>query len=537
MLKQRRMRIKNLGVSRKIVTQMFRCYSRYALAVIITLEFGAIASPAQVLAQSSLPALSRSIPARWTPPNPVGAPDKREGAATRSGCFEETENPITALEPASILVSTIAPYPTLFWYWPYKPNASNSVSMKFELRDKAENVIYTQEIPVPSSPGIVSLDLSTLPKLSPLEIGNSYQWRLIPRCNRELLGVNSINGWVERSKSDPALVNKIQQATLEERVTLYANANLWYETLATLAELRRSNPNDPNLAEAWTKLLKSVDLDKIAAEPLIALPTTPTTSIPETPTATATPEQIQKLRERVQFIQNLNVRQVYLSTPSSSGGSPSGFGLNNSQGFLGVGIVERNRFDNKVDAGIAGGIGFGDARTAVGLEVVPTITNIINGNSSFPSGQVDFKVHRLLDRDTSIAVGVENLIQFGSTDAQSSTYGVISKIFRLRPSSSDSFSRLYTSIGIGGGRFRSVDDIKNSNDSINVFGGVGLRVAAPFSVYADYTGQDLNLGVSVLPFRDIPLVITPGVQDVFNNANDPDGGGRFSLSVGYSLSF
>ncbi|NEN95278.1 MAG: DUF928 domain-containing protein, partial [Moorea sp. SIO3I7] len=77
-----------------------------------------------------------------------------------------------------------------------------------------------------------------------------------------------IDGGIKRVKEDPNLVQGLKQATPQQRVAIYANHRLWYETLTTLVELRRQHPNDQNLAEAWHKLLTSVGLDPIAKKPL-----------------------------------------------------------------------------------------------------------------------------------------------------------------------------------------------------------------------------------------------------------------------------
>jgi len=140
----------------------------------------------------------------------------------------------------------------------------------------------------------------------------------------------------------------------------------------------------------------------------------------------------------------------------------------------------------------------------------------------------------LLSNDLAIAVGVENAVTWGVTDGGSSVYGVASKIFQLRQNPADPFSRLTVSLGVGGGRFRSEDDIEDGNGTVNVFGSAGLQVADRVSLIGEWTGQDLNLGVSFVPFRGLPLVITPAVADVTGNAGD---GARFILGVGYAISF
>jgi hypothetical protein len=75
-------------------------------------------------------------------------------------------------------------------------------------------------------------------------------------------------GKLQRVEADPNLALRVQQATLEERVAMYADQELWYETLDALIKLRRDRPYDQNLADAWEKLLSAVGLATISEEPL-----------------------------------------------------------------------------------------------------------------------------------------------------------------------------------------------------------------------------------------------------------------------------
>jgi hypothetical protein len=43
---------------------------------------------------------------------------------------------------------------------------------------------------------------------------------------------------------------------------------IWYDSLATLAELKRRQPNNSTVATSWQEMLKSVDLSAIAEVPL-----------------------------------------------------------------------------------------------------------------------------------------------------------------------------------------------------------------------------------------------------------------------------
>jgi len=52
-------------------------------------------------------------------------------------------------------------------------------------------------------------------------------------------------------------------------VSVYAKNGIWYETITTLAQLRRQTPTDSRLTAQWTKLLESQGLESIADQPLV----------------------------------------------------------------------------------------------------------------------------------------------------------------------------------------------------------------------------------------------------------------------------
>ena len=86
---------------------------------------------------------------------------------------------------------------------------------------------------------------------------------------------------------------------------------------------------------------------------------------------------------------------------------------------------------------------------------------------------------------------------------------------------------------MGNGRFRSEDDILNDDDTLGVFGSVAFRVARPVSAIVEWTGQDLAMGLSIVPIRNVPWVITPAVRDIAG-AGD---GARFVIGTGISFQF
>lgn len=218
--------------------------------------------------------------------------------------------------------------------------------------------------------------------------------------------------------------------------------------------------------------------------------------------------------------------------PGITVSTPSAFGADYGDGFVGVGLQSRTRYRDAMDGGAVAGFGVGNARRYVGLELAFTSFGTWR---SCCRGGISAKVHRLLGENASLAAGVENAVTWGhmqgldeATDAGTSLYAVGSKVFFLQPSVAAPFSTLTLSLGAGNGRFRTEDDILDDREAVNVFGSASVRVIEPISVIANWTGQDLVGGVSLVPFRQIPLFITPAVADL---TTEP----RFIMGVGYGF--
>jgi hypothetical protein len=146
---------------------------------------------------------------------------------------------------------------------------TNAKAIEFVLRDANVNDVYRVWYSLPkTTTGVVSpagIKSLTIANPYPLEIGQEYHWQLALICDPSDTGKDYIvEGFIKRVAPEPTLVRRVQQATPEDRIALYADAQLWYETLATLVELRRDRPNDSNLQEAWNKLLEVVGLQAIA---------------------------------------------------------------------------------------------------------------------------------------------------------------------------------------------------------------------------------------------------------------------------------
>ena len=235
----------------------------------------------------------------------------------------------------------------------------------------------------------------------------------------------------------------------------------------------------------------------------------------------------------------------FRGAPGTNSGTPLAFGPNWRDAFVGGGYQNQTRgfkqpngtisANNTNDGSVSAGFGLGDNREAVGVEVA--ITSLSTFRSGFGNRTAfSFKVHRMLGNTAAVAVGVENAFIAGGqkTDGTDSWYGVVSKVFVLPGTESGFFKAFTMSGGIGNGRFRFLDDVVKNKQTVNVFGSASMLLHNKVSAIVDYTGHDLNLGLSLVPFHGFPMVITPTLADVTGTASKTP---RFELGVGIGMHF
>lgn len=242
-------------------------FSRFTiLAVALTLGLTTNV-PAQVQAQLKPSSPSSKLPNQsknsFRPPR-TGVPVNTIGGGRRGPVCLDKESelePIPLVPVDSQMGETAAEYPTFFWYMP----ETSAPEVEFVLRDEKDNAVYAVKYALAKSaesgisePGLMSLTLPSFANLSPLEIGKKYKWEVALICefadrSRDVV----TEGLIKRVAPDPALALRLQQATPQQRVALYRDAQLWYDAVSTLVELQRTRPDDANLAVAWDRLLSS----------------------------------------------------------------------------------------------------------------------------------------------------------------------------------------------------------------------------------------------------------------------------------------
>jgi hypothetical protein len=216
--------------------------------------------------------------------------------------------------------------------------------------------------------------------------------------------------------------------------------------------------------------------------------------------------------------------------PAASVSVPTAFGVDAGELFFGVAYQGRTRFTDQDDAAAVIGFGIG-TRRVVAVEAALTTYSTIR-SYPFETGGLSFKVHRALPRSTSVAVGWENALAWGGSDAEGSVYGAVTKMVNLRAEPNAPFSTAVFTLGVGNGRFRFEEDDAAGKETVNLFAAAGARVTPQLSLVADWTGQDVNAAASLTPLRHIPVVVTVGLADLTGSAGD---GARLILSLGYGL--
>jgi hypothetical protein len=212
---------------------------------------------------------------------PKGSPDKTAGGGSRGMCVREAKlslgesleasdpdatptKAIAALIPATNGELTASAYPTIL----VKIAESESLQAEFTLWDENLKGIYQTTLTLTDQPGIVSVKLPA--DAPPLEIGKRYKWSVAAICDsaerqRDVV----VQGWLQRAQISSSLSSQIETAEPLDRVKLYAENGFWYDTVATLAELKRSLPDDTRVAAEWQELLNSVGLTEFSQVALL----------------------------------------------------------------------------------------------------------------------------------------------------------------------------------------------------------------------------------------------------------------------------
>ncbi|MEQ9549611.1 MAG: DUF928 domain-containing protein [Coleofasciculus sp. G3-WIS-01] len=183
-----------------------------------------------------------------------------------NSCGNSTDEKMVALLPPTEPVRTVAEHPTILVSLP----ENTAKEALFYLKEAGkDDIIYETTVTLPGDSGIVSVPLPDDGTLPALEVGKMYTWHFFVIC-QDMTNEPYVEGQIERVEPSPNLVAELENASPRDRAAIYAEAGIWYDCLNSLAQLRRSAPNDTAIASDWADLLESVELDTISQKPLIS---------------------------------------------------------------------------------------------------------------------------------------------------------------------------------------------------------------------------------------------------------------------------
>ncbi|HXV80987.1 MAG TPA: DUF928 domain-containing protein [Candidatus Binatia bacterium] len=197
-----------------------------------------------------------SVPPVYTPPQ-RGAPGGRVGGGTRGTQREVFVLSVLAPDHSGF---TTKEQPSLYWF------ISNPTSLPVEITvmdPKGVEPILETRLPSPVKAGVNRIRLSDFDvRLAP---GGAYRWfvSVVPDSDRRSKDIMA-GGAIERVEMPEGLKAKLAQAEKSELPSIYAEAGIWYDTVAAISELIEAAPQDQALRDQRTALLKQVGLTGIA---------------------------------------------------------------------------------------------------------------------------------------------------------------------------------------------------------------------------------------------------------------------------------
>jgi hypothetical protein len=177
---------------------------------------------------------------------------KRNGSGgTRGETCQETPIPFTALIPAKYIGLTASRSPVFWFYSPYPISAKHSI--EFQLIDnQTDKTVYEFKSQTDRQPGLIGISIDN-PAFA-LTPDRQYQWKLTYHCNGSAEDDLLLFGGIQH-RTSPELANQLSKAKdVRDRLRVYANSELWYETVNELITARRKKPNDLGLRKDWEDL-------------------------------------------------------------------------------------------------------------------------------------------------------------------------------------------------------------------------------------------------------------------------------------------
>jgi hypothetical protein len=197
-----------------------------------------------------------------------GSPPDRENGGKRPGCPTIYDNiSLTALIPQTNYGLTTLERPNFYFYVPYSKNDGVSAEFLLKYYTTQSNTIniYQQEIELGNTAGIIKINFPD--HIQPLIENGIYDFSLTLTCQ----GTNEqiwVKSYLQRVTLNSEIQQQLNKTTLGKKLEIYAQQDLWFDLLNSVAQLYYSNPENEIIKNIWQDILQQIELENIEDKPV-----------------------------------------------------------------------------------------------------------------------------------------------------------------------------------------------------------------------------------------------------------------------------
>ena len=248
-------------------------YSMMKLIAILTVAiFLSYSFPQSALTQENSESQETRTP---TPPKPpdTGTP---EGSPSPGGTRTESDRiascrgkqkSITSLTGNEIKEFTVSSHPSFWFYVPYTVDEIGY--LEFTLEDSRDKkTVYQTRIKLSEEAGVMEVALPNRDRYA-LKPDKNYTWYLKGYCNDSSQDEPDIAllGWISRITLESPLQEQLQSGSPQYKV--YLQNTIMYDAITALAKQYQSQPESPQIKNAWIALLDRLGLIQLADKPIV----------------------------------------------------------------------------------------------------------------------------------------------------------------------------------------------------------------------------------------------------------------------------
>lgn len=227
----------------------------WKLAIVSSLLLGHWGLFSPVAWSTSQTTVAQHPPAPPPTPLPPNRTTPGGGLNPETASCHAFNQDLRALIPVDNPVLTTAAHPTILFFNPFETSQVQYGEFTLLLWPGEQERHYQTRFTLPETPGIVSITLPDLPDYA-LAKDQIYRWYVQLYCSDNTSGQPDLTlaGSIQRVAQTPERTEQIQTAS----------PDIWYDTLAVIAEQLQLSPQDAQLQENWHSLLQSIDAAELA---------------------------------------------------------------------------------------------------------------------------------------------------------------------------------------------------------------------------------------------------------------------------------